>query len=295
MLMKVVYILNILIIVININLNAGQSFNFNYSYAKAFSDAVYTSVALITPSAATPEILYADTINNVKIHKENYFNTPGRYSIQITFNSDKHGKDSLNYPFDITGDEIAVEISVCFEYRSKANGIDEYYPADSIPQGYIWVAKHYNPSPSIKISLDESIQSNKYYKGPFFRLENHSNDTIYGMYLPGYFWGVLYHINNSTGLSIMRQGRIDYEFVPLDPLYPGSSATATVGSFGLYEKLPPGQYQYELIYFTQPTSLGTILHKDNPHFRWWTATKGYHTIKYEFGFSVTSMKYEYVF
>lgn len=64
------------------------------------------------------------------------------------------------------------------------------------------------------------------------KIKNNSKDTLYGEYLPGYFWGTLSYIRNDSILAT-RTGRIDYTFDNPPPLYPDSVKIATVGSFGL--------------------------------------------------------------
>lgn len=260
----------------------GQNdFRFSYECKEGFNSSIYSIIELKSPKDNIYQ-LFADTADNYDYSQKNYFKEQGKYVLMIYFYSDKYKKDSINYDFYINGVEINVDISIDFRYTEKYYKEGEnWIKKEKVPQGYISVNKYYKAPKSIEISLNDKIESNDYYKGPFFNLKNNSNDTIYGVHLPGYFWGTLFFVKNDTS-TVERIGTIDYEFVDSPPLFPDSTKIATVGSFGLYKRLPPFKYKYELLLSKKWESPGIGVFLDKADFVWWAGTKEYYKLNYDF-------------
>jgi hypothetical protein len=226
--------------------------------------------------------LFSDTINESNYSNKNFFKTKGKYTISIFFEAEKYGSDSIDYNFELNGYEINTEISVRFDYRERLlKKGDIYEKGEKVLNGYIEVDNYYKAPKSIKIKLDKNHIGDEYYKGPFFAIKNNSNDTLYGEHLPGYFWGTLSYLRNDTIIAT-RIGSICYEFADSPPLYPDSTKLATVGSFGLTEKLAPFNYRFEVILVKKRVSQGIGIFEERKNFIWWAGTKEYYKLKYDF-------------
>jgi hypothetical protein len=179
---------------------------------------------------------YVDTI-------EDCFLEAGVYSLSIDYILDNGIKDTLVHDFSINGQEQFVNINISmFYFKSVKCNIN--------------IEKHFKSHDSIKIYPARVKSHDEYYKGPFFRIENLSKDTLYGKYLDGYFWGDL-SILSSDGTWKNLPSNLDMNFVYLSGLNPDSSTIATVGSFGLNSIMPQGRYMYKLAYKTHPSDKNT--------------------------------------
>lgn len=268
----------------------GQSdLGFSYEYSRGgllrsdsnFDSFVFSKIKIRFPKGNIYQ-LFQDTVNKYEYSKRNFFQEQGEYTLMIYFYSDKYGKDSIDYKFEISGKEIKVDISVSFYYSGKYYKDGEYWiKKEKVPQGHVSVFKYVASPKSIEISLNNVKESNEYYKGPFFNLKNNSNDTIYGVHLPGYFWGKLFLIENDS-IVFERIGTIDDMFENSPPLYPDSTKIAMVGSFGIYKQLPPFKYRYELLLSKKWESLGIGVFLDKDDFVWWAGTKEFYKLTYDF-------------
>jgi hypothetical protein len=262
-------------------LHGQNDLQFSYECKDGFDSPIYSIIKLRSPKGNICQ-LFADTVHQYDYSQKNYLKEQGKYVLMINFSSDKYEKDSICYDFEITGNEINVEVSIDFEYKGKYYKEGEYWiKKEKVPQGYIRVYKFYKAPKTIEISLADKMESTDYYKGPFFKLKNNSNDTIYGVHLPGYFWGTLSFMKNDS-VIVKRIGMLDYEFVDSPPLYPDSTKISTVGSFGLYKKLPPHKYKYELLFSKKNISQGIGILLDKNAFVWWAGTKDYYQLNYDF-------------
>jgi hypothetical protein len=256
---------------------------FEYEYSN-FIAPIYSRIELKFPNGKNKKI-FSDTLSMFEYSQKNYLDETGKYTLKISFNSDKYGQDSINYDFELNGKETNIDISIKFDYNGKYYKEGDFWiKKEKVPQGYIRVFKYYKAPESIQICINEGFESNEYYKGPFFTLKNNTTDTIYGEHLPGYFWGTLFFLNEDFSVKKKWIGTIDYMFVDSPPLYPDSSKVATVGSFGVLKKLPPHKYKYELLYSTkyQSSGKGIGVYEDKRLFVWWAGTKEYYKIIYQF-------------
>ena len=258
--------------------------NFSYKCENEIKRPYKSRILLKLPENKTYK-LFSDTINELKYSTTDFFKTKGKYVISIYFDAEKYGKDSINYSFELNGTEINTTISVSFDFRERLykNG-DIYEKGDKTLNGYIRINKYYEASEKVKIELDNEQKGDEFYKGPFFKITNNSTDTLYGEYLPDYFWGTLSYLKNDSVL-LTRTGIIDYNFcniIPPPPLYPNSTKIATVGSFGLNRNLVPFDYRFEVMLAKKWQSQGIGVYEERKNFSWWAGTKDYYKLKYDF-------------
>jgi hypothetical protein len=226
--------------------------------------------------------LFNDTARDYNYSKQNYFKSKGKYSLSIWFQSESNVNDSIEYDFELYGNEIVTEISVTFDYRDDLTKIaDLYVSGDKILNGYIRVNKYYTAPPTIEIELGSPYIGGDIYKGPLFKIKNNTKDTLYGEHLPGYFWGSLCYLKNDSIIAT-EYGTLDLNFVHSPPLYPDSIKYAYVGSFGLTDKLSPLEYRFEVMLAKKWQSKGISLYKELQYFKWWAGTKEYYKLIYGF-------------
>ena len=146
-------------------------------------------------------------------------------------------------------------------------------------RGFLLIQRILEPNPGVELVYSTYIPKG-HYRGPFFTITNNSPDTVYGRYLPGYFWGEIATIKDGV-CGKFRPGTIDTNFADRDPLFPGKSSDAIVGSFGI--SLPPGTYRYKLIYQKDPTDFdsASLLYNDGLH-EWFCSVKDGYQITYDF-------------
>lgn len=278
-----------LLIVKGTTLYGQNDLGFFYNYDRgllnhsdqSFDSPIFSKIKLRFPNGNICQ-LFADTVSRYDFSRKNFFKEQGDYILKIYFSSDKYGKDSIDYQFGISGKEIKVDISISFYYDGKyyKNG-DYWEKKEKVPQCHVSVFKYVPCPESIAISLNKVKESNEFYKGPFFDLKNNSKDTIYGVYLPGYFWGKLFFTRDDSTI-VEKMGTIDEMFGDSPPLYPDSTKIAMVGSFGLFKQLPPLKYRYELLLSNKWESLGVGVFLDKDDFVWWAGTKEYYKLTYDF-------------
>ena len=208
----------------------------------------------------------------------------GTYSLEIQFKSTHYGIDSLSYPFVVNGKENDINITVGFYLEKEDYSFENnsWKAKKKYPQGIINISKFYDAPSGLKISYAPHIKATTYYKEPFFTLENHTTDTIYGEYLPGYFWGILTPLDSEHIKTRKRIGILDDNFAPEAPLYPDSSKIASVGSFGIFSVMPKLKYLFTLLCSTKEQSTGVPEYKTTDYCSWWAGTKEYYKIEYEF-------------
>jgi len=277
---KIIYLI-VCILLIGMTLYAQNTMNFTYDCEKVFQSSILSNIILKQPDKEA-YILFSDTVHNYSLTKNNFFKAKGKYMLTILFDSEKYGKDKIVYNFDLNGNEKSTDISVRFDYTERYIKKGEIYEkGEKIPNGYVEVIKYYEAPKSIDIKLDETLKSGEDYKGPFFRIKNNSKDTLYGAQLPGYFWGTLSYLKNDSVIAT-RTGSVCYEFAGSPPLYPDSTKIASVGSFGLSNKLVPFDYRFEVLLANKWQSQGVGVIEDRINFVWWAATKEYYKLMYDF-------------
>ena len=270
-----------LLLVMGMTLYGQRRIDFSYKCENNIKRPFKSRILLKHPENKTSK-LFSDTISEYNFSSKNFLKTKGKYTISIFFEAENYGKDSIDYNFELNGHEINTMIYVSFDYSEKyIKKGDIYEKGEKVLNGYIQLNKYYKAPKSIEIKLDKEEVGSEYYKGPFFKIKNNSNDTIYGAHLPGYFWGTLSYLKNDSIIAT-RIGSICYEFVGSPPLYPDSTKMATVGSFGLTKKLAPFNYRFDVILAKKWKSEGIGIFDERKNFIWWGGTKEYYKLEYNF-------------
>lgn len=274
-------VLSSLLLLMGITLYGQNDIHFSYECSDKINSPTKATILLKSPDKQMFN-LFTDKVSNYDFSEKNYFKSKGKYTLSISFEAEKYGKDSLDYDFELNGFEINTVISVEFDYRERLlKKGDIFVNGENVLNGYIRISKYYDTPKSVNIELDKENTGDEYYKGPFFKIKNNSKDTLYGEHLPGYFWGTLSYIRNDSILAT-KIGILDYEFVDSPPLYPDSTKLATVGSFGLTKKLMPFKYRFEVMLSDKWQSQGIGVYKERQNFDWWAGTKKFYKLKYDF-------------
>ena len=270
------------LVLISVKLFGQTDLKLNYKYSEDFKRPVFSVIKLHFPSGKI-EKLYSDTLKKIDLFKPHYIEESGNYSLSVLFANNNLKTDSLTYDFKLNGKETDVKIDISFYIdRQRIRQGGQWLEKPPIPHGIIYVTKYYKAPKSVLINLDSTKLGDEDYKGPFFKLTNNSRDTIYGEYLPGYFWGTLSIQRNDSTWSRKYTGNIDMEFVGKPPLSPDSSRIATVGSFGMFKKLAKTSYCYELLFTKDKKSRGASLYENHETFQWWAITDEFYRLKYKF-------------
>ena len=205
----------------------------------------------------------------------------GAYRLKASITSEVYGNDSLEKCFMLTGEEDKVETIVCLG-REKKNPSD-WNSRDAVNSCRFTITKYSQPSPSVKIKyLRNCTGENGEFPGPVFLIKNESRDTLYGEWLPGFFWGRL-SVWKDGEYEGNRGGQICTTGNEEPPLYPGQVKEAWVGSFGLTRPLPVGKYRFNLFYSTErATKNAAPLVRETETMKWWSAVQNWHLLTCEF-------------
>lgn len=248
-----------------------------FTYNGSNSD---TTQALVCMKYANNSMtLFHDTVGRF----ENTLTFPAteyNWILSVEFKNRTIGQETLNYPFALTGNETEVEINIRSDDRYNHWSDSQKRTKNALVE----VIKYYRANnDDLDIKYLPTEKGDEYYKAPFFVLKNHSNDTLYGQYIPGYFWGSIQLLLPDSTWSPNYFGQIDMNFDRGSPLFPDSTTLAWVGSFGWRNKLPKNRYKYTLIYTTDKnTTQGVSQHSVKDNFVWWAETKKYYRLVYEF-------------
>jgi len=245
---------------------AQTKLSFEYYCSDAVLETTQVSV-FIESSNNKMELLNNDTIREF----EKSLNIPAEetnYTLFVEFENTTIGKETLIYPFALDGNETNIEINVRF---SNYN----IYDKKKRENAQIDIVKYYESNLDIEIQYLPKMKGEDIV-GPFFRLKNNSNDTIYGKYF-NHFWGsISFLVDSIWGREII--GTLDANVVIGSPLFPDSTAIATVGTWGWSDDLPKLHYKYTLLYTTRKNNLN----QEKKNFVWRAGTKSYYRLVYEF-------------
>ena len=203
----------------------------------------------------------------------------GNYRLNVVFSSAISGRDSLEQSFSLSGEEYKVEVRARFERKKK--DIFGIKSEDSLTSGLFKIIKYSNPSPLVKIKfLRNSMGENGEFPGPHFLVRNESRDTLYGEWLPGYFWGTLSRWEDGKYVGDYC-GQICTVCEEEPPLYPNEEKMAWVASFG--RRTAPGKYRFNLRYSTKRDTMNsTRLFSKSNSFTWWSDVQNWHLLTCEF-------------
>jgi hypothetical protein len=263
------------------NIHGQNEVQFSFECGEEIASPFVSSILIKLPNGEINR-LYKDSISNYKVLDRENFNTKGQYSLSVYFEAENYAQDSIDYDFELKGDEIKTTISVDFDFRERLLRKGEIYEkGEKVLNGYIRINKYYNAPKTIDIWLDKENMGTEFYKGPFFKIKNNSTDTLYGEHLPGYFWGTFSYLRNDSAF-ITKTGILDYNFMDSSPLYPDSTKIASVGSFGLRNKLVPFDYRFEVTLAKVWQSTGIGIYDEHKNFIWWAGTKEYYKLVCDF-------------
>jgi hypothetical protein len=241
---------------------------------KDFIDSLSITYIVKKPDSSVLKIL-KNKEQSLDTVFSNEFNECGTYKLEISYSFGKRIFDTLFYDFDIIGEELYIDFYFSLSLSKK---VDYYYNKKKEMHGYLNICKYYNNLEGVSLELKDQAVVNKC---PVFLLTNNSQDTLFGKYLPGYFWG---------SISIMDDGEwsdpnfftIDLRFRKKDPLLPNDSAFATIGSFSDFNIASTGKYKFILHYSTSYVGMGVSYYKSTKHTALWADTKEFRVIEYEF-------------
>ena len=215
-----------------------------------------------------------------------HLNQLGEYQLTISIDADKLGKDSCSQKFMLTGEEI--DIKTMFYVQRECKNLSDWNCKDSIISCQFRIAKNSQPSPLVEIEYlrTQRGEGGEFY-GPFFAVHNHSNDTIYGKWLPGYLWGSFSKwIDGKYEGDHVGQICTTWEDQP--PLYPGKVKEAWIASMG--RRIPPGKYRFNLHYSTDKSTRSFTFSRETDSFRWWISVENWYLLTCEFEASYDSPK-----
>lgn len=227
----------------------------------------------------TESLLFSDSCRQTEIVCP--LDQLGEYRLEATFVNDSNQNESLEQIFSLTGEEYLVESMVRF--RREPMDLSDWRCKDSIPSGFFTITKCLRPSPLVKIKyLYTNGRKGDEFPGPFFSIINESQDTLYGEWLPGYFWGSLSRWEEGEYVGYYV-GNIDTDWVEEPPLFPGQEKTAWVASFGRFT--PPGKYRFCLYYTTDSPyapKQSAGLTRETKTFRWWSSVSNWYLLTCDF-------------
>jgi hypothetical protein len=205
----------------------------------------------------------------------------GEYRMTATFTDGIKCNESLEQVFTLTGEEYLVEVLVHFRLERK--GFSDLSCKDSIPSGNFTITRYLHSSPFVKIKYLYTNNGNSdEFPGPVFSIINDSQDTLYGEWLPGYFWGALSRWKDGDYVGYYV-GSIDTDWVEEPPLFPGQKKKAWVASFGRIT--PPGKYRFRLYYTTDSpyvSKRSAGLTRETETFRWWCSVSKWYLLVCDF-------------
>ena len=271
--MKLKFLICYTLFLFSLNSIAQTKLKFNYDCSSSILEKIQVSVFLKSSNDKI-EILN-DKVRRFE-NSLNIFSKETDYILSVEFENKTIGKEALNYPFTLVGNETDIEINVSF-YKQHPS-----FDKKERQNGRVEVIKYYSSNHNLEIQYLPKAKGDEYYKAPFFMLKNNSNDTIYGRYVRDYFWGSISFLVDSVW-SDDYFGRLDYNFEGGSPLFPDTVAVAWVGSFGWRNALPKNRYKYTLLYTTDKNiSKGVRQRLEKDNFIWWADTKKYYRLIYEF-------------
>lgn len=224
-----------------------------------FSQGLKSDVYVVSPNG---------TKTAIPCKKESNKSIPliedGYYKVFCSFEAKGFGLDTLSKEV-LFCDKDVIGIKVQLNYDKSS--------------GYLLIQRIMEPDPRVELAYSSYFPKGDYC-GPFFTITNNSPYTVYGRYLPGYFWGEITTVKDGV-CGKFRSGTIDTTFVDKNPLFPGESTDAIVGSFGI--RLHPGTYRYRVLYQKEPIYFDSAsLLYDNGLHKWYCSVNDGYQITCDF-------------
>ena len=242
-------------------------------YENKLQEVVHTSLRMTLPDGEN--VLLLDDTTEYK-YASFHLEQKGEYRIMAFFSGNESGNDSLDKIFILTGDEYSIQTNL--QFQLKRNDFPYSRNEDFLVECWFALKLFSKPSPDVHIRFN--YYSNDEIPGPFFEVINNSNDTLYGEWLPGFFWGTVSFWDGSAYFGNLG-GRIDLNFEGLSPLLPNDTTHAWVGSFG--RSLRPGKYRFNVYYSTEDKRMhSAAFERENMKFRWYTNVSKWHLLTNEF-------------
>ncbi|WP_031540949.1 hypothetical protein [Bacteroides sp. Ga6A1] len=244
-----------------------------YSLDEKLTD-VRARLSLVSPDGMSC-VLLNDTARRVE---KNYrLEQLGEYRLAASFNSDRYGCDSLERQFKLTGKELDVVADLNFSRDTKNHSDRKCH--DSVNSCTFRIERRYKASPQVKINYLPNMKGEN--GAPCFCIKNESRDTLYGEWLPGYFWGTLsYNVNGKYVGNYM--GQICTSWAPAPPLYPDSVKSAWVSSFRTLQ-LKSGKFRFNVWYSTTEKMRNSVpLACEREKFRWWSKVQDWYLLQCDF-------------
>lgn len=242
-------------------------------YENNLQEVVHASLRMTLPDGEN--VLLLDDTAEYK-YASFHLEQKGEYRIMAFFSGNESGKDSLEKSFILTGDEYSIETNLQFEL--KKNDFPNSRNEESFVECWFTFKLFSKPSPDVHIRF--KYYSNDEIPGPFFEVINNSNDTLYGEWLPGFFWGRVSFWDGNAYFGNLG-GKIDLNFEGLSPLLPNDTTHAWVGSFG--RSLRPGKYRFNVYYSTEDKRMHSVaFERENMKLRWYTNVSKWHLLTNEF-------------
>lgn len=244
--------------------------------SKDYPVAAHGTLRLVLPDGKST-MLFNDTAKQMQ--KSYRLEQLGEYRLIATFSSTLSGRDSIERSFALSGEEYKVETVAHFS-RDRID-LSDWKSKDSISSGFFKITKYSKPSPLVKMKfLPNNNGENGELPRPMFIVKNESRDTLYGEWLPGYFWGTVSRWKDGDYVGNYG-GQICTTWDEQPPLYPDSVTTAWVGSNGV--RVPPGRYRFNLYYSTEDKIKNSApLFYESDSFRWWSDVQNWHLLTCEF-------------
>jgi len=276
-----IFLLCLFILLSSLELRGQTSLKFGFKYSKDFNQELFSEVSIRQPNGEINQ-LYFDSLNAFDSYEKNFFKFSGDHELIVVFKHDSPNQEVLKHTFSVDLDELMIELVVSFRMgRKLVRDNSSHTSQGDVAKGYISIHKYYESFEGVEVQLSD-LEPHDYYRGPYFTISNKSDKTIYGEFLPGYFWGRLYSINEDLDKTNKLDFIIDFNFTRKEPLLPDSTRIATVGSFGVSNQLESGPYRFELFYTIDGRNRSFRKYENRENIEWWNSSADFYTISYDF-------------
>lgn len=261
-------------------IRAESSLNLRINISEDFNKDLKSEVSIRLPNGKTDQ-LYFDKLNTFESYKKNFFQISGDYELIITFKHSSPKEEVIKHSFNVDLNEQSIDLNIRFRMSRVWDRESRSLTSEYIARGYISINKYYNTIDGVVLQPND-LEPSDDYRGPYFTIMNKSDKIIYGEFLPGYFWGRLYSLNEDLTIRNKLYFRIDLNFTRREPLMQNSSRIATVGSFGYSNQLDAGLYRFKLLYKLDDRNHSHRKLNSKGDFEWWISEEELYTVTYDF-------------